>query len=215
MNQATREKIALIVFVALIVGTLTGIVAYMQVGHSWNRAAITIDDARGDMDGYIAIVYRGVCMPSMRESADSRKPVPVSSVLRAYRDKGAHVMRLEVLHPQIYDGEDIFLAASQRIGVFYAPSTKTPFAIERNVSWFRDHDVDLIVCVADDASTIAHHSEGIDIVVSLSNDELFRTGTTIDDTYYVNAPVVGKVGTIFITPEGFVYSKETDEIPAR
>ena len=213
MKQSTREKIALVVFLALIVSTLAGIGAYLHVGHSWNQAAISIDSASGDMEGYTAIVYRGVCVPSVREARDMQKPVPVTSVVRSYREKGAVVLRLDVLHPETYDGEDIYLVGSQRVGVFYAPATMTPFAIERHVAWFKRHEVDLLLCIAEDSSTLVNNSRGVDVVISLGSETRLRAGTIIDDTYFTDVPIVGRVGTIFITPEGFLYSKEIDDIP--
>lgn len=215
MKQSTREKIALIVFLGLIIGTLAGIGAYMHFGHSWNRAAVTIDSASGDMEGYTAIVYRGIGVPSLREAQEDSTPVPVNSVVRSYEDKGAKVLRIDVLHPKIYDGEDIYLVGSQRVGVFYAHETMTPFAVERRVKWFKNHDVDIILCVAQDSSALVGHSDGVDIVISLHNSTLPQTNTAIDETYFADVPIVGRVGTILITPEGFVYSKVIDEIPER
>ena len=213
MNQSTREKIALVVFLALILATLAGIGAYIHMGNSWNQAAISIDSASGDLEGYTAIVYRGVCVPSIREAQDTQKPVPITSVVRSYREKGAIVLRLDVLHPEIYDGEDIYLVGTRRVGVFYAPETMTPFALERRVAWFKKHEVDLILCIAEDSSYLVGHSAGVDVVVSLGSETRLRAGTTIDDTYFSDVPIVGRVGTVFITPEGFLYSKEIDEMP--
>lgn len=59
MSQTLREKVALLVFLLLILLTLGGLGWYLTIGHSWNVAASTIDDATGQMDGYTAILYEG------------------------------------------------------------------------------------------------------------------------------------------------------------
>lgn len=63
MLSQAREKIALGVFVFLIVLSLCGFGWYLSLGHSWNIAASNIDDKFGSMDGYIAIVYAGTVPP--------------------------------------------------------------------------------------------------------------------------------------------------------
>lgn len=208
MEQKTRERIALIVFLVLIAGTLFGIVAYLHIGHSWNQAATSIDDASGDMKGYTAIVYRGIDIPTAREAKSEAKPVSPVSVTRGYREKGADVLRVDVLHPENYDGEDIYYIGGRRIGVFYAPSTMTSFAIERHAAWFTKHGVDFTICIADDMRAVSMRNEGIDIVILRSGGEELHSGSTIEDTYYVNAPCVGRAGVLLVSPDGIVSYKD-------
>lgn len=59
MSTLSREKIALIVFFVLIILGIAALVGYLTLGHSWNYAATTIDDAAGTMDGYTVIVFEG------------------------------------------------------------------------------------------------------------------------------------------------------------
>lgn len=214
MEQKTREKIALVVFLVLIAGTLFGIVAYLHVGHSWNQAATSIDDASGDMRGYTAIVYRGIGIPTVREAKSEAKPVSPVSVTRRYREKGADVLRVDVLHPENYDGEDIYYIGSRRIGVFYAPSTMTSFAIERRAAWFAKHEVDFTICIADDVQAVSMRNEGIDIVILRPGEKELRSGSTIEDTYYVNAPCVGVTGVLLVSPDGIVSYKNASSEPS-
>ena len=62
MSVKSREKIALFVFLALIVLSLCGLGWYLVAGHSWNVAASNLDDTFGSMDGYTAIVYPGTAV---------------------------------------------------------------------------------------------------------------------------------------------------------
>ena len=59
MEKTSREKIALIVFLILAIGTGCILFGYVFAGHSWNVTASNIDDAFGNMEGYTAIVYEG------------------------------------------------------------------------------------------------------------------------------------------------------------
>ncbi|MCL1796951.1 MAG: alcohol dehydrogenase [Eggerthellaceae bacterium] len=63
MQNRSREKIALVVFSALILLGFGGLIGYLAVGHSWNVAASNIDDAAGSMEGYTVIVYPGTVEP--------------------------------------------------------------------------------------------------------------------------------------------------------
>lgn len=63
MSERSREKIALLVFVALVVFGGCCLVGYIVAGHSWNVAASSLDDTFGSMDGYTTIVYAGTVEP--------------------------------------------------------------------------------------------------------------------------------------------------------
>ena len=75
MSVKSREKIALFVFLALIVLSLCGLGWYLVAGHSWNVAASNLDDTFGSMDGYTAIVYPGTAVePAAGKDADAAVP---------------------------------------------------------------------------------------------------------------------------------------------
>ena len=75
MSVKSREKIALFVFLALIVLSLCGLGWYLVAGHSWNVAASNLDDTFGSMDGYTAIVYPGTAVePAAGKDADGHAP---------------------------------------------------------------------------------------------------------------------------------------------
>ena len=63
MSERSREKIALLVFVALVVFGGCCLLGYIVAGHSWNVAASSLDDTFGSMDGYTTIVYAGTVEP--------------------------------------------------------------------------------------------------------------------------------------------------------
>lgn len=60
MKKLSREKIALVIFAALIVLGFGALMFYMTgIGHSFNVTASNIDDAAGDLDEYTVIIYEG------------------------------------------------------------------------------------------------------------------------------------------------------------
>ena len=67
MQAKIRERIALVVFVCLILVGFGGLIGYLAIGHSWNVAASNIDDAAGSMDGYTVVVYSGTVDPAQED----------------------------------------------------------------------------------------------------------------------------------------------------
>lgn len=59
MSKTVREKIALVIFLALIVFGGVIFAAYFTTGRSWSVAATIVDERVGSMDGYAAIVFAG------------------------------------------------------------------------------------------------------------------------------------------------------------
>lgn len=78
MEKTSREKIALIVFLVLAIGTGCILFGYVFAGHSWNVTASNIDDAFGNMEGYTAIVYEGTI-----EEEESAAQSPASAASAA------------------------------------------------------------------------------------------------------------------------------------
>lgn len=60
MKKLSREKIALVFFAVLATLGLAALLFYITgIGHSFNVAASSIDDATGDLGDYTAIIYEG------------------------------------------------------------------------------------------------------------------------------------------------------------
>ncbi len=59
MAKASREKIALVVFLVLVVVFGAALFGYFFTARSWNVAASKVDDTLGQMNGYTVIVYPG------------------------------------------------------------------------------------------------------------------------------------------------------------
>lgn len=57
MKERVRERIALVVLIALVALAGSAIIAYFAFGRSWSVAATIMDDAVGRMNGYTALVF--------------------------------------------------------------------------------------------------------------------------------------------------------------
>ncbi len=79
MNKISREKIALVVFLALVVFGLGGVIWYMLAGHSWNVTASNIDESVGSMDGYTIILYDGNKTAEETSSSSSSSSSAIAS----------------------------------------------------------------------------------------------------------------------------------------
>ena len=266
MSVKSREKIALFVFLALIVLSLCGLGWYLVAGHSWNVAASNLDDTFGSMDGYTAIVYPGTAVEPVagkgagdavgdaadgKESAEGaaagkeadagspdapgssggkdatgtagtasapgtdagesllgskKKTLSAQEAKEGYEEKGATVFSLDTVDLDAYREGVILKKGGHRFGVFGIAEPTSTIVLEKQIAYFKRHKVDFIVLVTPDKE-YAEDVSGIDIVVSTQDEDLFVRGETIDGTFYVDAPAVGSVGAILISPSNVVSAK--------
>ena len=266
MSVKSREKIALFVFLALIVLSLCGLGWYLVAGHSWNVAASNLDDTFGSMDGYTAIVYPGTAVEPVagkgagdavgdaadgKESAEGaaagkeadagspdapgssggkdatgtagtasapgtdagesllgskKKTLSAQEAKEGYEEKGATVFSLDTVDLDAYREGVILKKGGHRFGVFGIAEPTSTIVLEKQIAYFKRHKVDFIVLVTPDKE-YAEDVSGIDIVVSTQDEDLCVMGETIDGTFYVDAPAVGSVGAILISPSNVVSAK--------
>ena len=163
MEKSFREKIALAVFLALIVLSSIGLGWYILAGHSWNVAASTIDDTVGEMEGYTAIVYPGT-LEVPEEPSEARKgadrlgvsqddgdeAVDLGALQEDYADKGAEVLFIDVLNPSKYQEGVIVKRGGKRIGVVSAAGSATQLDVARCLQAFEQASVDFTVVITPD-----------------------------------------------------------------
>ena len=241
LDQKSREKVALAVFGVLVVFTVVAVVLYLNVGHSWNVAATSLDDTFGNMEGYTVILYEGTLDPdeedegkasedeadaakdsdlgssfpdaasSLSRSLDEPDPVSVEEVEESYEEKGAEVLCLDVEDPSIYEGGLILQSGSQRFGVFSVDMYSLEHDIEDQVEYFEDYEVDFVVVITPDANLV-DGIEGIDIAISTADEGLVSVGQTYAGTFFVDAVELDKVGVIAISPSDVASAKAIDEL---
>jgi hypothetical protein len=182
------------------------------VGHSWNTAATTIDDAAGSLDGYTVIVYDGVKVPaSFDEKAETSHDITSKvSLAKSYEEKRANVITLHTTNLGFYREGVILKAGDKRVGVFSVSSTEDASRYQNIVGALKSQGVDYTVCIASDTSLLvaAHGTRDIDVVIDLGLDADHDASVT-SGTYLVTAPSVGKIGSILVSPTNVVSDKST------
>ena len=260
MSVKSREKIALFVFLALIVLSLCGLGWYLVAGHSWNVAASNLDDtfgtavepvagkgagdaaaeddavgdaadgkesaegaaagkeadagspdAPGSSGGKDATGTAGTASVPGTDAGESllgskKKTLSAQEAKEGYEEKGATVFSLDTVDLDAYREGVILKKGGHRFGVFGIAEPTSTIVLEKQIAYFKRHKVDFIVLVTPDKE-YAEDVSGIDIVVSTQDEDLFVMGETIDGTFYVDAPAVGSVGAILISPSNVVSAK--------
>ncbi len=142
---------------------------------------------------------------------ESKKPLQASEVRNNYVDKGASVLTLDVSNPSIYSEGTIVKRAGKRIGVVSIEKPLNEVSAKRLLAQFVSAKVDIVVCIAPQASYVKGIS-GIDIVVCTEDEEVSTTGQTEGKTFIVNAPTVGSVGAVLVSPSNVVSAKVLDHL---
>lgn len=84
MKKLSREKMALVFFAVLVVFGLGALMFYIaNIGHSFNVAASSIDDAAGDLGDYTAIVYEGTAEKKKAMGESGLDSIPQEGINRA------------------------------------------------------------------------------------------------------------------------------------
>lgn len=208
MQQATREKVALIAFFVLVVLFFGAVTAYLIVGHSWNTAATTINDHAGEMKDYTCILYRGTHVPEAGESDPDTAPASIAVQCQSYRDKEASVFIVDTTNPDQYRECPIYYSDGKRFGVFYAYEGMSTEEYLQTVEYLAEHHPDYTICLADNAQWVCDGSAHVDVCLSLAGEDWIGGGTEVEETYYANVPSTGKVGAVIYSQARTVSSKD-------
>ena len=148
---------------------------------------------------------------SKSSATESKKPLQASEVRDNYVDKGASVLTLDVSDPSIYSEGTIVKRAGKRIGIVSIEKSLNEVSAKRLLAQFVSAQVDIVVCIAPEASYVKGIS-GIDIVVCTEDEDVSTTGQTEGKTFIVNAPTVGSVGAVLVSPSNVVSAKVLDRL---
>lgn len=172
MKSASREKIALVLFVAVIALVILCFAAYLIVGHKWNEAATTIDDATGDMAGYTTILYAGTAVPDFVDMTDSgaqaRPAVPVKLIAQDYRHKKSSVLVLDALNPDAYKSARVVVCNHRRFGVVSFQSGQSVTSMRKQVSALRARGAECVIALAP-YKKLVDDVDDLDIVINLNS----------------------------------------------
>lgn len=143
--------------------------------------------------------------------SSAKKGATAAEAKMSYEEKGATVFSLDTADPRRYEEGTILKKGAHRFGVFSVLDPRPVRSIERQVAYFTEHEVDFIVVLTSD-SELLEDVEGVDIVLSVGDEELFVMGETVDGTFFVDAPDKGSVGAILISPSNVVSAKVIEEL---
>lgn len=138
-------------------------------------------------------------------------PVEPDAVRSSYEGKGAQVLALDTVHPSVYEDGAIIKRGQKRIGVFSVDVPLSEEAAQERIAYFKEAKTDMIVCISSVRSYV-RNVQGIDIVITLQDDEVSTMGINSGGTFYVNAPSVDTVGAILVSPSNVVSAKVVESL---
>ena len=141
----------------------------------------------------------------------THKGVTAAEAKESYEEKGATVFSLDTDDPGRYEEGVILKKGAHRFGVLSVLESLPARLIERQIAYFAEHEVDFIVVLTSDKEYL-EGVEGVDIALSIHDEELFVMGETVNGTFFVDAPDEGSVGVILISPSNVVSAKVIEEL---
>lgn len=218
MQKRTREIAALLILGLLVVVVAFAMGYYILIGHNWNRAASTIDEQLGTMDGYTVIIYQGTLNREVgstqathaaerdaKEKAEDRERADAKRILEAaqsYREKGATVFLLDLDEPRWYRDPLIMQRGSQRIGVFSLGGRSFNVQSIVAVKELERQGADYIVAMSDDERVCKQNIPGLDVVICPGNDSISRDGQYHGLVYCLGDAPSNEVRALIISPSG-------------
>ncbi len=210
---------------------------YIHLGHSWNLAASSIDDATGTMDGYAVVLYEGTIpedsdtLPSsIPDEQDGRPSLPPRSVSAAKILGKRTDLLQDSLTPDIDEVEEDYIRKKASVfslnlldkslyreGLILKKGAHRIAVISIDESSTR-MDVEskveqLGIYEVDFLVAITPDMEllidvpGIDIVISTQKEDVSLLGETKNGTFYITAPALESLGVIFVSPSNVVSAK--------
>lgn len=144
---------------------------------------------------------------SSGEDQDAR-PVSLPALAKSYVDAQAKVIVVDVVDLGAYNERYIVRAAGRTYGfVSIDEVTAQGGYFHKRVADYRDLGVDIVVCVVSDISLLDDY-EGADIVISTQDEGLSSGGALVDGSFYMDAALKGRVGTVLVSPSRTITAKD-------
>lgn len=241
MGKGIREKVALLVFAALVVFAGAVLTSYISTGRTWTQAATLVDDTLGNMNGYTGIVFNGV-IPAEKEAEAAPDADPevssgsvaemirlhalplagrsasgafegifLSDVRSIYEEKGARVITLDVRDLAGHAEPVVYRVGDKRIGVFSAPSYLRSSEVDAIVAALEDEGANEIVCIAPREAMLGS-SSGIDILLLTEDPEGTNVRIVGNEATVVTSPTEGEVGVILLSPNDVPLVREISSL---
>ena len=239
MQKRTREIVALVILLVLLVGGICGVAWYLLVGHNWNAAASLIDDHIGTMDDYSVVLCEGAPPHADIKNEDEEgeeggllkfaagMPAALTEngfgyllsgrltapqVAKAYQAKGAHTVMVDIGHPEFYDDPIIVPRNGKRIAIYSIKGPHQELASRLALRNIKKYDVDYTICLFDDINALKQYGLG-DVNIGICLDRKAHVnGEYLGSTFTITAPNFGQVGAVIVSPSGFLLSKTIEEL---
>lgn len=228
MKAAARNRIAVVLFVAIIALVIVGFGVYLVLGHQWNRAATTIDDAAGDMSGYTTILVEGTAAPASRNPEDTDAAplatVPLALVSADYRDKKSDVIVLDVIDEGYYCTPRVIERNGRRFGIVEFTANQSASSMKRAIRQLKKRNAQCIVAIVPNSKTVSG-IDGIDIAINRNTQPASAaararakaggrsTGSFGDRrTHVISTGTVGTVKAIIISPSEVISTRVVDSV---
>lgn len=234
MRKRTREIIALVILMALLVGGICGVAWYLLVGHNWNAAASLIDDRIGTMGDYNVVLCEGAPPEPDSNGGGSELSrfaagVPgtlaengfgylfemrltADQVAQAYRAKGAQTVKVRVDDASRYDDPVIVPRRGMRIAIYHVEGPHQELASRLALRKIAKYDVDYAICLFDDIEALEKYGLGnVSIGICLDRNAHVN-GEYLGNTFTVSAPNYGQVEAVIVSPSGFMTAKTIEEL---
>lgn len=229
MKASSRNRIALVLFVAIIALVIVGFGLYLVVGHQWNRAATSIDDAAGDMGGYTTILFEGTGAPASRNPDDAEtralSTVPLALVSQDYRDKHSDVLVLDAVDEDQYRTPRVVERNDRRFGIVSFDSSDTAASMRQTIRQLKKRNAQCVIALVPNRKLVSG-VDGIDIVIDCKTEPATpaanKRAKTADDhvngtfgdrkTHVVSTGTVGTVKAVIISPSEVISTRVVDSL---
>ncbi len=235
MSKRVREKIALLVFAALVIFAGAVLVSYFSTGRTWTQAATLVDDTLGNMNGYSGIVFNGVMPLDGKDDEPAEEPLAtgslaetiklamlpfvgrtsgekiegpfLSEVRDVYESKGAKVITLDIRDLSKYAKPTVYRAGDKRIGVFSVESYMRADTIAAIVKELKAEGANSIVCITPRQALLGT-GEGIDILLLTEDAELMNVKLESGSPTIVESPHTDEIGVILLSSNNVPFVRE-------
>lgn len=239
MQKRTREIVALVILLVLLVGGICGVAWYLLVGHNWNAAASLIDDRIGTMEGYNVVLCEGA-PPHVDASADGDdgaesnlvkfavgvpsaladngfgflldRQITTDKVAKAYQAKGALTLKVDISSPSLYSDPVIVPRDGRRIAIYSVKGPHQELASRMALRIIKKYDVDFTICLFDDIDALEKYGLGDANIGICLDRKAHANGEYYGNTFTISAPNFGQVEAVIISPSGFMLTKTINEL---
>lgn len=142
------------------------------------------------------------------DGREGARTVTLFSLASSYVGKQARVVEVDVADSTAYNARTVVRAGKYTFGfVSIDEVTAQPSYLAKRVADYDALGVDFVVCVVSDLSLLDDY-DGADIVISAKDEGLSSHGALVDGVFYDDAPLVGQVGTILVSPSRTITAKD-------